>query len=372
MQAKSYFGISLTLALVATGCSSDDGAGANPAGSTGGAPLGGAGGAGTGGIGAGGMGAGGAPQGGQTGACSPKEGPQWSDLQPTATKLYESDNIIDTQVVDGGKYYFFERSKGIQRMPEQGGTPELLVTVPQGVNTAGLFVLSASYLYWTQFDSTSMGPTDLRRVPREQWTATPEILGAPLHAGLNTADDDALYGYDQTKNELWKQDFKTGAVTVLASNVDITAMSLVGGYVYFADNTFGGENISRVAIAGGTKERMVNGRSSSLSGMGVFGDHIYWDSGGSIYDTTIGDPSSAKEIGHPGPGPFSYATVEQFALRGQRLYFIDDGVNVAWIGLDGSGCGSVLSGIIVDAVFGTNDLFVSIFDFPNSLWRTPL
>jgi hypothetical protein len=74
---------------------------------------------------------------------------------------------------------------------------------------------------------------------------------------------------------------------------------------------------------------MAKGQGSSLGAVGVFGQHIYWDSGGSIDDTTMGNPSIAHVIGGAGPGLIGSATVEVFALRGPKLYFIDDGVNVA-------------------------------------------
>lgn len=319
------------------------------------------------------MGGGGAAIGGGTStgprACDPGKAQPFMSLEGSANLLVDNADIIRYLAGDGNYVYYTEDGKGLQRVPMGGGTPELLIAQMDDM----FFVLGPSYVYFGVEPSGSHDSIAVKRVPRDQWTATPEASGANVLYVPWAIDGDTIYGTDVVANQIWKQDFKTGKLDVVLANTEAEALVLNGGYLYFVETSTGEANIQRLNLAGGTPETVVHGSTYDHGGLLVSGQSVYWGDASGINVVTIGDPNSKKMLGGAGPGLFGGANAALFTLVGDRLYWNDDGGSAGWTRIDGSSCGLLFSdGFPATVAFAPGALYYDVFGFPNQIWRLAL
>ncbi|MFT3923273.1 MAG: DUF5050 domain-containing protein [Myxococcales bacterium] len=312
----------------------------------------------------------------EPGSCSPKGGPKFDDLKKSG-KGVDLGFEESSGFVYQGDFYFHEDTGGLKRIKAGSTTVETVTSKPGSSIIDGM-------LYATDADGTH-----LTRVPLATPDATPEVQGGTMRGFPTVVQGDSMYGFDDVRDathDLWKQDFKTGVVTVLASvKEEFGGMDVADGYAYYTDNTFGVEQLFRVPTAGGKPERISskNQHYFDLQTVKVIGDKVYWADGYSLHVTQIGaaDPMTGTEtFGGYGPGDalssVSNGTrgASRITERGDRIYWVDDNGNFGWTSKDRKSCGVVASfsfgggGSLV--AYG-GDSFYATNNFEN-IWRFPL
>jgi hypothetical protein len=358
--------LGVSLAIVVAGCGGDDenssvagqGGGMNATGGASGAAgasggsggMGGSGGAGgsiaeeTGGMG----GSGGMMEPAGPGACSPPEGPDLDELKSTATltQLTMTSGIVRSAQATGGFLYVMEDGIGLQRVPEAGGTVEIIVPFED----TAYFMIAEPYIYYGEYSDTTSLPELTARKSLDDLDADPEMPGAPIRGGFRDGHGEHLFGFDRATGELWKQEFSTGTAEVLTMSEDISSMDVADdGFIYYTDQTFGLETLMRISVDGGAPEQLADDDHFNASGVKVIGDSVYWCDG---YRMLITPRGPAQMGGTQTLGGFAPAISRfgngtgyagGFTEVGDRVYWIDDGSTVGWTSKDRLTCGSIVT-----------------------------
>jgi hypothetical protein len=319
------------------------------------------------GSGAGGMGS--APP--APGDCAPSAGPKMSRLPESAIEqvAMPQHQVHDLKVHEG-QLYFIEDTIGVQRIAAAGGEPEVLVPFA----APGFFRVEGGFIYYgAQPNSTELLP--IFRVPLAMPDAQPEEIGATRREGLLDIADGYIYGFDRAARELWRQEFTSGTVEVLLAGVeDVPAADVADGVVYYANNSFGVENVFSLPVTGGTPSRLSVGSHFALASLEVIGDHIYWADNNAMYvtDRTATDPKdSTVRLGGYGPAAFGNRSARDFMERGDRVYWVDDEGTVGWTSADRTQCGAVITTSVAELLaLGPDHVYVE--QALHGIWRTAL
>jgi hypothetical protein len=301
----------------------------------------------------------------EPGNCAPDKGPTLDQLvqQGKAVEVKKVRLLRQTFVVRDD-LYFIEDGVGLSRI--KGGSDQSEVLLARtGTETLSYAKVVGDTLYYQD----TVGA--LARVPLATPTATPELQVGTARGYPAVIQGDALYGYDDVradKHELWRQDFKSGVVTVIASvSEEFGGIDISGDLALFTDNTFGVETLFRVPLAGGKPVKLSPRTHFHIQGVKVLDGAAYFADGYRLWrtDFVASDASMATQpFGLFGPTrSFSQGTREGYGLteRGDRIYWVDDEGTVGWTSKDRATCGSLATISFPDAVngIGTSVVYAS-------------
>jgi hypothetical protein len=281
---------------------------------------------GTGGSGgsAGGLGSGGSVSGsgGSSAYCQP--------TGPTLATLGASAVTID-QAVPGGLglsppaanaagVYWYKDPQGILRVAPGSTTPEVVVA-----GAAAGPLVSASAVYWV----TSTG--ELWRAPLASLPATGAKLadGVPTTSAFYAADEANFYFSDLANHRIMSLPVAGGTATEFLPNVDVAAMTLHGGYVYYVANRIA----YRIAYGATTPEPISPMSDLSLTAIATDGTTLFWADQDTLKQTPISSPTQESTLGEAD-------FFDSLQLSGTRVYYQESrNPTVGWFATDGSSCG---------------------------------
>jgi hypothetical protein len=289
-------------------------------------------------------------------------------------------SIVRSSLIHEGHLYYSEDRLGVKRVPLGGGTPELIVA--DATRDPRLLAFDGGFLYYKQSYEEPYA-----RLPEADFAATPEPQGGTSLGFASVVSGGYLYGHDTQAGEppgVWRQDFVSGEVTVLATvGEEVGGLDVADGQVYFTDNSFGVEDLFRVAITGGEVQRLSNGSHFRVRSVRVLDGKVYWADGYGMYvtDPTATDPSTRTvRFGSYGPNPSAIGNGTRgggaFTLHGGRVYWVDDAGTVGWTSLDRTSCGAIFSqggGSRNTVLIGPDHAYVlDVGIIGKGIWRTAL
>lgn len=313
------------------------------------------------------------------GQCTPNAGPELDDLiaNKTAVKLLPFQAGRKQFTYDGDLYYV-ESGVGLQRIKKTSTQPETVFARAQPKSFSAAIV--DNYIYYVDSDTAP-----LARVPLNNPTATPELqVGTPRGRARIMHGDD-FYGYDDVSDathQLWKQNFKTGQVQILATvKEEFGGLDVADGFAYFTDTTFGVEQLFRVSTSGGQPQRLTDGSFVRLQAVKVVGGNVYWADGYRLYVTEIG--ATDRKAGTQPFGNYSpptgitastNGTRDGYGLTeiGDRIYWVDDNNTVGWTSKDRATCGAVVTAGVFEDVLGYGAGFIYTSGSREGVVRIPI
>jgi len=117
--------------------------------------------------------------------------------------------------------------------------------------------------------------------------------------------------------------------TEFLPNVDVAAMTLHGGYVYYVANRIA----YRIAYGATTPEQISPMSDLSLTAIATDGTTLFWADQDTLKQTPIGSPTQESTLGEAD-------FFDSLQLSGTRVYYQESrNPTVGWFATDGSSCG---------------------------------